>query len=217
MTLEFWDEIKRHDQPHVIDIGAAFGVASIPALEYGAHVIANDIADAHLCHIEAQAQTLGYLDRLRILNARLPALPAMSNLDAIHASNVLHFLTGAEITVAADWMIRALKPGRKAYLQMQSPFCGHFRAFFPEYEFRRQSGMPWPGEIQNARDYADLSIRELTAPFNHVIEKDIATRIFTDAGFSIEYCEYYTRPGLPEVSRLDGRENLGLIVVKGAT
>lgn len=214
MTLQFWDEIKRHENPTVIDIGAAFGVASIPALEYGAHVIANDIADAHLAHIEARARELGYAGKLRTLNARLPALPAINDLDAIHASNVVHFLTGAEITLAAEWMFRALKPGGRAYLQMQSPFCGHFQAFFPEYENRRQAGLLWPGEIENARDYAAPSIRELTASFNHVIDKNIAARAFAGAGFSINYCEYYTRPGLPEVSRLDGRENLGVVIIK---
>ena len=50
ITCEWLDFIhKGQEQPmRVLDIGAGFGVASIPALKHGARVIANDIERSHL-------------------------------------------------------------------------------------------------------------------------------------------------------------------------
>jgi SAM-dependent methyltransferase len=214
MTCRFVDLIKIIDRPTVIDIGAGYGVASIPALEAGAYVIVNDIQQEQLDHIADLARTHGFESHCRLLNAALPDLPDVPPLDAVHASNVLHFLTGAEIIQAAAWMHRALKPGGKAFLQVQSPYCGHFHSFLPEYEIRKAAGLRWPGEIEGARLYAAQEVRHMMADFNHVLEAEVVADVFERAGFSIEYADYYTRPGLPEVSRFDGRENLGIVAVK---
>jgi len=200
MTCRFVDLIKGLREPAVIDIGAGYGVASLPAMEAGAYVIVNDIERTQLDHVAELARENGLEHRCKLLSAALPNLPEVPPLDAVHASNVLHFLNGEQIGSTADWMHGALKPGGKVFIQMQSPYCGHFQK--------------WPGEIEDARRYAAAEICHLVGNFSHVLEADIAAEVFLRAGFSIDYADYYTRPGLPEVSRLDGRENLGLVAVK---
>ena len=214
ITCKFIDFIKTRNELTVIDIGAGLGVASIPAMEAGAIVIVNDIEQQHLNHIAELARTKGLEKRCLLMNASLPNLPDVSPLDAVHASNVLHFLTGNEIVQAAQWTHRTLKTGGKAFLQMQSPYCGQLHAFLPEYQSRKLAGIKWPGEITDSLHYATSEISHMMADFNHVLEAEIVTEVLREVGFSIEYADYYTRPGLPEVCRFDGRENLGIVAVK---
>jgi len=111
-------------------------------------------------------------------------------------------------------MHQTLKKGGKAFLQMQSPYCGQLHAFLPEYEIRKASGLKWPGEINESSLYAAPEIRHMMADFNHVLEAGIVAEVFRSAGFSIEYADYYTRPGLPDVCRVDGHENLGVVAIR---
>lgn len=214
ITCRFLEDIQGRVRPRVIDIGAGLGVATLPALAAGAYVIANDISSAHLQAIKTQASHAETLDRLTTLEAALPDLPNLEGLDAVHASNVLHFLTGAEMIQAACWMWHALKPGGKAYIQIQSPWVGHYQSFLPEYHRRKALKLAWPGEIRDARQFAAPEVRAITPAFSHVVEVEVGRQLFERSGFDVEYCEYYRRPGLPKVSWLDGRENLGLIAAK---
>lgn len=214
ITCRFIEFVKGLDNPSVIDIGAGYGVASIPAMEAGAYVIVNEIERSQLDQIATQSKTKQLEQHCEFLMAALPNLPDVNALDAVHASNVLHFLTGNELEQAAKWMCRNLKPGGKAFLQVQSPWCGQLHAFLPEYLERKASGLKWPGEINNAPRYAVEEIRHMMSDFTHVLEAEIVSKVFQDAGFAIEYADYYTRPGLPDVCKFDGRENLGVIAVK---
>lgn len=214
MTCRFLGLIKGVKNPQVIDIGAGFGVASIPAMEAGAYVIVNDIDQLHLDHVASLAYEKGQISRCQLLNAALPNLPDVLPLDAVHASNVLHFLSGDEIVLAAKWMHRNIKVGGKVFLQMQSPYCGHFHLFLSDYEKRKASGLKWPGEMADSKKYAAPEIRNMTVDFNHVLEAEIVSKVFQEAGFTIDYADYYTRPGLPDVCRFDGRENLGVVAIR---
>jgi SAM-dependent methyltransferase len=214
VTCRWLEYLRTLRSPLTIDIGAGLGVATIPALECGSHVIANDISEEHLRQIASVAQQKGLSEELELLNAALPRLPPMKGLDAIHASNVLHFLTGDEMIEAARWMARSLKPNGRAFLQTISPFAGHFRQYLPEYERRKIARAAWPGEMKAPREYVDASVVEMTPAFMHVLESCVATQLFESAGFTIEFCDYYSRVGLPEVCRLDGRENLGIVAIK---
>jgi SAM-dependent methyltransferase len=214
VTCRWLEYLRKLNPTYTIDIGAGFGVATIPALQIGGRVIANDISQEQLKHIAQLAQEKGLRNKLELLCAALPRLPGLRDLDAIHASNVLHFLTGDEMIEAANWMAAALKPKGKVFIQTISPYAGHFQRFVPQYEQKKRERFKWPGEMHAARDFVDVSVRDMTPSFMHVLEIDSARRLFQDAGFQIEYCDYYSRPGLPLVCRLDGRENLGLVAVK---
>jgi SAM-dependent methyltransferase len=211
ITCHWLDYLGTVPAARTIDVGAGLGVATIPALKAGALVIANDIAAEHLFQIGAIAEKEGLRNKLELLSAALPKLPPLQHLDAIHASNVLHFLTGEEMQEAARWMANALKPHGRIFLQTISPFAGHFRRFRSEYNSRSAAGLSWPGEMWAAKDYVESSLHEMTPHFMHALEAATARALFENAGFEVEYCDYYRRPGLPTICCLDGRENLGVV------
>jgi SAM-dependent methyltransferase len=211
ITSRWLDYLQTCPLARTIDIGAGLGVATIPALKIGASVIANDISDEHLRQIELIAEREGIRDKLDLLNAPLPHLPPLPHLDAIHASNVLHFLTGSQMQAATRWMACALKPQGRVFVQTISPFAGHFRKFQSEYDKRKAAGHPWPGEMSAAKEYVEESLRDMTPTFMQALDDETAKALFQDAGFDVEYCDYYRRPGLPEICCLDGRENLGIV------
>lgn len=84
----------------VLDIGAAFGIASIAALEAGAKVIAVDIEWQHL-HSLQQNTPEKLQSRLLTKQGRFPDIDFPKNsLSAIYISQVFPFLTGDEIEKA---------------------------------------------------------------------------------------------------------------------
>ena len=48
ITDEMLEFIAASESPTILDIGAAYGVATLPALRAGATVVANDIESSHL-------------------------------------------------------------------------------------------------------------------------------------------------------------------------
>jgi 2-polyprenyl-3-methyl-5-hydroxy-6-metoxy-1,4-benzoquinol methylase len=216
ITVEFLKFIgeRRSLSPIVIDIGVGLGVAALPALRAGAVVVANDISEAHLNHVCELATAEGFSKKIRPLNAALPKLPEIKGLSAVHCSNVLHFLSSSEIREAAKWMFNSTMPGGRIFIQTLSPYAGHFQMYLPIYESRKQRKERWPGEISGAKNFVIASLRDMTPDFMHVMEIEYLSSLFSDAGFEVIYCDYYSRHGLPEPCRLDGRENLGLISVR---
>ncbi len=93
-----------------MDVGAAYGVAALPALLTGAKVIAVDIDPDHLRAIEKAplrkpcARTFSHLPNVFLI-FEMPA----ESLSAIYLSQVLPFLTGSEIELGArkiyDWLV----------------------------------------------------------------------------------------------------------------
>jgi 2-polyprenyl-3-methyl-5-hydroxy-6-metoxy-1,4-benzoquinol methylase len=77
----------------VLDIGCAYGMASLPALKKGAVVIANDLDERHLQLLKSQAP-VSSLERLQLKPGRMPDdldFPE-GNLGAVLASRVLNFI-----------------------------------------------------------------------------------------------------------------------------
>jgi 2-polyprenyl-3-methyl-5-hydroxy-6-metoxy-1,4-benzoquinol methylase len=215
ITVRFLDFTVAMSSPAiVVDIGVGLGVATLPALRAGAFVIVNDISLEHLSHVGALAAAEGFSGRFRLLQAALPDLPEVEPLDAVHCSNVLHFLSGAQLFQAVRWMYHNTKPGGHVFVQTMSPFSGHYQKYLPAYEERKQANDEWPGEISDAKNFVLPSLRDMTPNFVHVMDRDVISQLFKSIGFIVNFCEYYSRRGLPELCRLDGRENLGLIAVR---
>lgn len=216
ITVRFLEFIAQQEvvSPAVIDIGVGLGVATLPALRAGAFVIANDISEEHLYLVGARASTEGFHDRIRLLKAKLPNLPKIEPVDAVHCSNVLHFLSTEEILLAANWMFRFVRPDGHIFIQTISPFAGHFRDFLPVYNYRKRNCVEFAGEMTNAKSFVLPTLREMIPIFINVMESEFLASIFSKVGFKIIYCDYYSRAGLPEPCRLDGRENLGLVAFR---
>ena len=151
ITDEMLKFIAASESPTILDIGAAYGVATLPALRAGATVVANDIEPSHLVDIARMASQENLEGRLTTQLGRFPFVRALEELDAIHCSNVLHFLSGKELLLAFSYARHALLPGGKIFIQVGTPYAGHVRKFFPIYEGRLLRGDAWPGEIDDTR------------------------------------------------------------------
>ena len=107
----------------LLDVGCAYGVATIPALQAGATVIGCDIAADHLDRL--QKLTLESLcARLQATSAAFPYDLDLDDqsLDGVHTSNVLHFLDGPEVEQALRVVYRWLKPRGQVFVLVASPY-----------------------------------------------------------------------------------------------
>ncbi|PIU17860.1 MAG: class I SAM-dependent methyltransferase [Elusimicrobia bacterium CG08_land_8_20_14_0_20_59_10] len=197
-----------------LDIGAAYGVATLPALSSGASVIANDIDERHLKILFNRVPQTNR-SRLELVAGEFPDkldFPAGS-LGAVLICRVMHFFDGPRIERAATKVMNWLAPGGKVFVVGETPFIGTARAFFPTYEARLKAGNPWPGVVENVAAHDPKRSGSLPALF-HLLDERILGRVFTAAGFGIERLELFARPDYPADIRLDGRESVGLIAIK---
>ena len=184
----------------VVDIGCAYGVAAIPA---GAIAV-----DLEIGHLRAMPPELP-----RVVG-RFPELAFRpGGLDAVHASNVLHFLTGEELVEGVRRMAEWLAPGGKVFVQASTPFQRPFAGFLPEFARRVAAGEAWPGWVAETRRITKYSRLHQYPASIHLLEETVLRRLFSD--WEIEYCGYYRRHGLPASLYGDGRESVGLIARRG--
>lgn len=201
-------------QRPVLDIGAAYGVASLPALAAGATVYANDADPGHLAALEA-ATPPADRPRLHLFPGRFPQdldFPAAS-LDAVHASNVLHFLTGDELTAGIANVRRWLAPGGRLFIQAGTPYQQPFQAFIPIFEERLRAGVPWPGWVPDARAISSHKKLSQIPRSLHLLDELTLTNLVEAAGLYVERCRTYCRRDLPKSMHLNGKEGVGLVAV----
>lgn len=213
----------------VLEIGAAFGAATLEALAKGVTVFCNDIDPENLAVVRKrfmetapdQAGSItGDSSKLVLVPGELPqellALPEQS-FDAILICRVLHFFTGAKIEGSLALLSRLLASGGKIYIICETPFLKNWQRFIPEFQSRVARGEEWPGEITNPADY-ESSGRVASLPkFVHWITKEVLERCLSRAGLGVEHAAYINRAGqfpddllLPEY----GQESIGAIGVK---
>jgi SAM-dependent methyltransferase len=216
ITLAFLEFIASQDVPSpvVLDIGCAFGVATLPALAAGATVVAMDLDPGHLKVVREQAAAQGFGGRLETVVGRYPDDLKVENLYAIHSSNVLHFLRGAEIERGAVRMFESLRPGGKTFIQVGTIFAGHIKSLVPVFDENERRGRKWPGEVDNAREYVLPEFRSLIPDQMNFLSGPPLVDVYERAGFRIDKAWYYTRNGLEPPLTNDGREHFGLIACK---
>lgn len=201
----------------VMDIGAAFGVATLPALLTGAKVVAVDIEAKHLLSIaNSVEETLR--NQLTTRKEKFPHFDCDTHsLSAVYMSQVLPFLTGAEIETGIkkiyDWLI----PGGEAFVVSFTPYIEHVRSFIPLYEERKRKGMRWAGSIDDLSRFSSHPhiFENLPNQIHHINVEDLKWA-FEKAGFVIKEARYFGEEEgeLPEGIRMDGRERVGLIAYK---
>ncbi|MBY0500646.1 MAG: class I SAM-dependent methyltransferase [Alphaproteobacteria bacterium] len=197
----------------VLDVGAAYGIASIRALKKGAYVIANDIEPRHLEAIKRKTSSMGRY-RLNLLLGKFPYIELSDNsLGAILMSQVLHFLPHYETSLIASKMFSWLKPSGKAFITTASPYVEMFRGFIPIFESRKKNNIKNPGLIEDLTLYAGSRKLDLPEQMN-LFDPSILEHLMRSAGFIIEKSEFVARPDFPPEMQMDGRENVGIIVQK---
>jgi hypothetical protein len=128
----------------VLDIGAAFGVSTLPALAAGAHVVANDLEPRHL-EVLLERTPTDDRARLTLLRGCFPHDLEFEDgsLSAVHASNLLNYLTGSEIERGARLMHRWLVPGGK-YSQRMTDQVGAVEPGSPQCTASCPALSAWP-------------------------------------------------------------------------
>ena len=100
----------------VLDIGCAYGIATLAALDQGARVCASDMEPQHL-DILCQRIPADARSRFRCVAGALPRIDfPKQSFGAIIASRVLHFLNGNDVEASVRKMRRLANTRRPSVL-----------------------------------------------------------------------------------------------------
>ena len=212
----------------VLEIGAAFGAATLEAIAKGATVFCNDIDPENLAVVrqrfmettdDPSESLTGDSSKLILVPGELPneliGLPE-KQFDAILICRVLHFFSGAKIEESLGLLSKLLAPKGKIYIVCETPFLRNWQRFIPEFNRRVESEEEWPGEITEPAKFESSGRASSLPTFVHWITKEVLDRSLLKAGFSIEHSEYINRSGqFPEDLLLPeyGKESIGAIGV----
>ena len=212
ITQEFIEFAANTSLP-VLDGGAAYGVATIPALKKGATVIANDIDPKHLILI-AQNTALTEKEKERLfLNE--DALPNKTNfpkrsLGAILLCRVAHFFTPEEMQSMFEKAKRWLAPNGRLYIVTMTPYHYALEGFASIYEKRWREGQAWPGVITTmTKDYAVEHAGNIPK-YLHVIDPRLMVQLASDYGFLVKKLELF---GHHRNSKENGLGYIGAILI----
>lgn len=210
----------------VLEIGAAFGAATLEAIAKGATVFCNDIDPENLAVVrqrfletteESSESLTGDSSKLVLVPGELPneliGLPE-KHFDAILICRVLHFFTGSKIEESLALLAKLLAPKGKIYIVCETPFLRNWQRFIPEFNRRIEANEEWPGEITEPEKYESSGRASSLPKFVHWITKEVLERSLVKAGFSVEHSEYINRSGqFPEDLLLPeyGKESIGAI------
>lgn len=198
----------------VVDIGAAYGVATIPALVKGATVIANDLDERHLLILrERVPETLK--EKLSLYPGRFPDELSFksSSIGAFMIARVVHFFSPEKLIESAEKLFEWLDVGGKVFLTAETPYLKNWESFIPIFEQRKKEGNLWAGFVDDVMKYAPERGKFLPKTMLF-LDPSVLRIVFENAGFEIEKVDFLSRPEFPEDLRRDGRESVGLICKK---
>ena len=214
----------------VLEIGAAFGAATLEAIAKGATVFCNDIDPENLAVVrqrflemsdDSNDSLTGDSNKLVLVPGELPneliGLPE-KYFDAILICRVLHFFSGAKIEESLALLSKLLAPKGKIYIVCETPYLRNWQRFIPEFNRRVENNEEWPGEITEPAKYESSGRASSLPKFVHWVTKEVLDRCLEKAGFMIEHSEYINRSGqFPEDLLLPeyGKESIGAIGVIG--
>jgi len=198
----------------LLEVGAAYGNATLPALRAGGTVIANDLSASEL-GVLASGASAADRKRLVLMPGRFPEEIRLGDgsLSGALAAQVLHFFDGPTVELAFRSVLRWLEPGGAWYVVVMTPSLSFYRTLRPEYEERARRGERWPG-IFNPGTVAPPDWKERLPPVVHLFEKDVLRRCAEEAGFTVETLEYFCFRHFPARHRTDGHEFLTLTARK---
>jgi SAM-dependent methyltransferase len=186
----FIDFASQADGP-LLDIGAAYGIATLAALEKGAYVIANDIDERHLVILKSKAPPQ-HLNRLEFKLGHVPdTIDFSSNsLAGVLASRVLNFLFPEQLEEAIRKIFKWLKPSGRFFILGATPAMQTFSEFYPIYKKRKREGQPWPSFIQDLHRWVPKE--EAQNLPNHIIlfEEEFLVNLLKNTGFIIHKVGY---------------------------
>ena len=210
---KFIDNAKSAKRP-ILDIGSAYGVATHPALQNGATVIACDISELHL-EILANTAPKETISRLILDNSSFPIQTnyGHGSLSGILISLVLHFLDGDAIENGLKKCYNWLEPGGQLYIVVMTPNLSFYTKAWPEYRKNVAVGKKWPG-IFNTIDLASDIFIDTLPSFVHLFDENVLVKAMKNAGFKVSYTDYFCYNNFPDEHRNNGNEFIGVVGVK---
>jgi SAM-dependent methyltransferase len=191
--LETLDDFSRafvdhasNTQHPVLDIGCAYGVATLAALRGGARVCASDMDARHLAVLEDRIS----IDQKPRLTTQVGQLPSIefprASFAGILASRVLHFLAGNDVEEAMKGVQSWLIPGGRLFLVIDTPYMPPWDSSASTYERLKSQGEKWPGLLPDFSRYiADGADNRDHPEFLNPMDPDILGRICEDVGLTV--------------------------------
>lgn len=211
---KFIDHATSHRR-RVLDIGAAFGVTSLPCLAADCEVVAMDLEKSHLNTIANNAPP-SQRQNLTLVEGRFPqdTDKIQGKFDTILCSRILHFLTPEELQQASKFLYDSLNPGGKLFTLNFTPYLKFHSGVIPLYEARVKNHDPYPGYFPDATPYV-MEQGKLPKTL-HLLDIEVTTKILTDQKFKILESFYEAFP--PEFDDgtfcYDGREQACVTAVR---
>lgn len=195
----------------VLDIGCAYGIATLAALAAGGRVCACDIEPRHLEILSARVPPEAR-GRIRCLTGSLPAVDfGRGEFGAVLASRVLHFLSGEAIDLTVSKIADWLQPGGRVFLVADTPYVGPWRSYADRYEQRKAAGEDWPGLVEDYAQFLPAGTDAGAHPrFINPLDPDILARVCRNAGLDILEARFL-KGGTRNSSH---RDHAGVVAVK---
>jgi len=194
-----------------LDLGAAFGVATLPLLKKHQKVVSCDLDPGHLKAIRQAAPPHSY-QNLMLKPGNFPATVRFRKhrFKAVLCAMVLHFVPPHEIISWVGQLVRILQPGGRIFVTVSSPYQGALTKFIPIYEERLAHGNPWPGHIADIEEFVPHRSPQLPKE-NTVFCPTSLEKVFREGGFEVLECFGFTREHMPDDLRYGGQEYTGLV------
>lgn len=212
-TKSFIESLSNHPEP-VLEIGTAYGIATLEMLNHHIHVIANDLDQKHLDILKDNVpNNLSHLVQYRPGDFRQLNI-AENSLAGILTVRVLHFFTQDVIEHSLQQFYQWLKPGGLLCLVLDTPYMQHLSKLAPIFEERLAQGVQSPGTIEHYKNYLEPKYADKLPDFFNLQSPETLRRAIEKYRFTVKEIGYCARPDYPDDVRLDGRENAGIIAMK---
>jgi len=212
ISRRFVEESNGRREGLSLDIGCAYGIATLAALQNGLHVLASDMHQAHL-DILIKETPKADLPRLKTKKGTLPEIDFKEEMfTTIHCSRTLHFLMPDDLKTTLTKMHTWLRPKGKVYFVTDTCFSGPWQKFLPEYKKRKAAGELFPGLIEDV--LLCLPISELPkgmTPYMNCLDPETLARECRDAGFRILESTFL---GFSHNEDKDAKDHAGVIAIK---
>lgn len=178
----------------ILDIGCAYGVATLPTLDNSAaHVIAFDASQEHLDELK-ELVCLDYQSRITYVQGMFPVelIVEDNSLDAINISYVLLFLSGEDFDAGIKKCYQVLKPGGKLFINTLSIHFCLFKHLVEGYSAKLARGDKWPGIVDKVKENQNKQEDSQHVPESiNLVSLRFLEELLIRHGFGIDDSFYY--------------------------